>query len=83
MEFEKMIGEMNEPDENIEEFASAETMKVLIDNTTSFKGRITKPVVINLKYKDLAAKLSEATSLSITKAKAIAILKACRQLMGL
>ena len=58
-------------------------MKELINNNSTFKGRITKPVVVNFKYKELSSALSEASGLTINRVKAKAMFDAFRKIMGL
>lgn len=65
------------------ETAEGENFKILIDSETSFKGRVTKPTVVSFKYKDLADALSEASGLTVNRAKAKAMFSAFRRSMGL
>lgn len=60
-----------------------EGLRVLIDSDSSFKGRISKPIAISFKYKELAVALSDASGLSINRKKAKAMFSAFRNLAGL
>lgn len=82
MDFDKVLNETVEPENGaVEEFAQTK-MKVLIDNTSAFKGRIVKPTVVSFKYKDLMDKIKEKSGVPMTKEKAKAIFAAVREIMG-
>lgn len=92
MEIKKLLNEMDgemesSPDQPGEDgywdSKGSESFKVLINSDSAFKGRISKPQVVSFKYKDLASALSDASGLTVTRAKAKAMFDAFRRTMGL
>lgn len=84
MEMKRLLGEMDENDDTADQKSGEkEGIRVLIDSDTMFKGRISKPVVVSFKFKDLASALSDAAGITINRAKAKVMFNALKQVMGL
>ena len=86
MEIKRLLNEVgnasNETDLGTE-VDNKEGIRILINSDSAFKGRISRPVVVSFKFKDLSEALSDASGLAINRAKAKAMFDAFRQVMGL
>lgn len=83
MEMRNLLNEMEEKDPTTQEADTKEGIRVLINSDSMFKGRISRPVVVSFKFKDLAAALSDAAGITINRSKAKAMFDAFKQTMGL
>jgi hypothetical protein len=90
MKIEKFLTNLSEREaveEEVEEEAapevSGERMKIITDTSAVFRGKITKPVMVTFKYKELADKLRESLGMPITRDRAKTVFDIVKSMMGL
>ena len=89
MKVEDFLSNLNQ-EEEVKEEAEAEApeeeselLRVMSDTSSVFRGKITKPVMMVIKYKDLALKLKEGLGLPMTRDRAKMVFDIVKSEMGL